>query len=171
MVFLSCCTFKDHHFYTDLLLLQALLVFILYVRSTAINPADPGIMSKFSSTCKLDLEHRLPLHSLSNKYDDNGSGLHSPTESRNSSAAQNWNKKGSEGEKEGIDVSAQPVLRKSCFGMGAIFCVLFIHEDCRKQEVPAEQQGASDEALFCTLCNAEVKQWAKNIIIMCHIKL
>ncbi|URD80449.1 S-acyltransferase [Musa troglodytarum] len=69
----------------------ALAVFILYVRCTRINPADPGIMSKFD--------------------DDSDS-----------------------------EQKSGPSLR----GI-----------DCRKHEV-TEQQPDEDDALFCTLCNAEL---------------
>uniref|UniRef100_A0A2P2N6D2 S-acyltransferase n=1 Tax=Rhizophora mucronata TaxID=61149 RepID=A0A2P2N6D2_RHIMU len=50
----------------------------------------------------------------------------------------------------------QPPTRRSCNNIGGIFCGLFVHEDCRKRDGASEQQGAAEEALFCTLCNAEV---------------
>ncbi|KAL8488803.1 hypothetical protein ACS0TY_024928 [Phlomoides rotata] len=50
----------------------ALLVFILYVRPTAINPADPGIMSKFDPELMNEAreKHDLIFHGLSRKFDE-----------------------------------------------------------------------------------------------------
>ena len=136
--------------------MQALLVFILYVRCTAINPADPGIMSKFNGgTNKLDIKHGFSVKDLPRKFDEFGSGLHSSpsTVSRSSIAAPNSSKKGSVGYTGTIDAPAQSATTKSCC-IGGIFCAICVHEDCRKQEGAAEQ--GSEEALFCTLCDAEV---------------
>ncbi|XWS47445.1 hypothetical protein CRYUN_Cryun14cG0152500 [Craigia yunnanensis] len=140
--------------------LVALLVFILYVRCTAINPADPGIMSKFyGGTNKLDRKHGLSLKDLPRKFDEFGSGLHSSpsTVSRSSIAAPNSSKKGSVGDTGTIDAPAP--TRKSCC-IGEIFCAIFVHQDCRKWEGAAEQ--GSEDALFCTLCNAEVRKFSKH---------
>ncbi|XVF81662.1 hypothetical protein PTKIN_Ptkin15bG0173300 [Pterospermum kingtungense] len=139
--------------------LVALLVFILYVRCTAINPADPGIMSKFNGgTNKLHAKHGLSVKDLPRKFDEFGSGLHSSpsTVSRSSIAAPNSSKKGEIGT---IDAPAQSATRKSCC-IGGIFCAIFVHEDCREQEGAAEQ--GSEDALFCTLCNAEVRKFSKH---------
>ncbi|XP_022771796.1 probable protein S-acyltransferase 19 isoform X7 [Durio zibethinus] len=136
--------------------LVALLVFILYVRCTAINPSDPGIMSKFNGgTNKFDIDHGLSVKDLPRKSDEFGSGLHScpSTVSRSSIGAPNSSKKGSVGDNGALNAPAQSATRKSCF-IGGIFCALFVHEDCRKQEGAAEQ--GSEDALFCTLCNAEL---------------
>jgi hypothetical protein len=35
-------------------------------------------------------------------------------------------------------------------------CAIFIKEDCRKNLDISEDQEGEDDALFCTLCNAEV---------------
>ncbi|XP_022771791.1 probable protein S-acyltransferase 19 isoform X2 [Durio zibethinus] len=142
--------------------LVALLVFILYVRCTAINPSDPGIMSKFNGgTNKFDIDHGLSVKDLPRKSDEFGSGLHScpSTVSRSSIGAPNSSKKGSVGDNGALNAPAQSATRKSCF-IGGIFCALFVHEDCRKQEGAAEQ--GSEDALFCTLCNAEVRKFSKH---------
>ncbi|ESQ56020.1 hypothetical protein EUTSA_v10024657mg [Eutrema salsugineum] len=51
---------------------------------------------------------------------------------------------------------------KSCFNPLAILCGVFVYEDCRKKEEIDEQQGDREEALFCTLCNAEVRKFSKH---------
>ncbi|XVF32030.1 hypothetical protein REPUB_Repub17cG0046400 [Reevesia pubescens] len=130
--------------------MQALLVFILYVRCIAINPADPGIMSKFNGgTNKFDIKHGLSVKDLPRKFDEFGSGLHSSpsTVSRSSIAAPNSSKKGSAGDPRTVDAPAQSVTGKSCC-IGGIFCALFVHEGCCKQEGASEQ--GSEDALFCT---------------------
>ncbi|KAE8708070.1 putative protein S-acyltransferase 19 [Hibiscus syriacus] len=116
--------------------LVALLVFILYVRCTAINPADPGIMSKFNGGSNKFENHGLSVKDLPRKNDDVGSGLHSSpsTVSRSSRAAPNSSMKGSVGDPENIDSSTH--------------------------EPPAEQ--GNEDALFCTLCNAEVRKFSKH---------
>ncbi|KAL4326285.1 hypothetical protein GQ457_11G004520 [Hibiscus cannabinus] len=141
--------------------LVALLVFILYVRCTAINPADPGIMSKFNGGSNTLENHGLSVKDLPRKYDEFGSGLHSSPSSvsRSSRAAPNSSMKGSVGDPGAIDAPTQYASRKSCC-IGGIFCALFVHEDCRKQEPPAEQ--GNEDALFCTLCNAEVRKFSKH---------
>lgn len=140
--------------------LQALIVFILYVRCTAINPADPGIMSRFYNgvTNSFNANHGLSAKDLPRKFDDGATGASSPSSvSRSSIAGANSSRKGSVGELGGVNIPAEPATR-SVGGIG-IFCALFVHEDCRKQqEGTAEHQGVEggEEALFCTLCNSEV---------------
>lgn len=141
--------------------MQALLVFILYVRSTAINPADPGIMSKFDPEfMNEEGGKREPIaHDLSRKFDEGSNGTHScaSSPSRSSFAGANSSKKGSV---ESVKSNAQvvsPRRRSSfCDFLGGIICAPFVLEDCRKQEEAAEQEGTGEDALFCTLCNAEV---------------
>lgn len=41
-----------------------------------------------------------------------------------------------------------------CSKVGGFFCGCIVKEDCRNDEDML--QGAMEEALFCTLCNAEV---------------
>lgn len=144
----------------------ALLVFILYVRCTAINPADPGIMYKFDhgatnkDNTKIGLSSNVP-----RRFDEIASREHhsSPSSaSKSSIAGANSSKKGSVSEIGGVNIPLEPTRRKSCSNVGGIFCALFVHEDCRKQEGTAEEQGTGEEALFCTLCNAEVRKFSKH---------
>ncbi|GAV58568.1 zf-DHHC domain-containing protein [Cephalotus follicularis] len=144
----------------------ALLVFILYVRCTAINPADPGIMSKFDRkvTDVLNTNHGLSASDLPRKSYILESGFNSfiSSVSRSSLAGANSSKKGSVGEIGGVDIQVEPPTKNSCNNIGEILCTVFVHEDCRKQEGAVEQHGSSEEALFCTLCNAEVRKFSKH---------
>ncbi|KFK33563.1 hypothetical protein AALP_AA5G029800 [Arabis alpina] len=139
----------------------ALIVFVLYVRCTAINPADPGIMSKFERGANRgDMGHDLTAKDISRKFDDTGSHLQSSPSvaSRTSTLPANSSVKGSVEDAQ----RAEPVRRKSYYNPLAIFCGLFVYEDCRKKEEMDELQGDREEALFCTLCNAEVRKFSKH---------
>lgn len=144
----------------------ALLVFVLYVRSTAINPADPGIMSKFDPEYMNEAggKRESMAHDLSRKFDEGSNGTHScaSSPSRSSFAGANSSRKGSV---ESVKSNAQVVSpRRSsfCHFFGGIICAPFVLEDCRKQEEAAEQEGTGEDALFCTLCNAEVRKFSKH---------
>nr|KYP68065.1 putative S-acyltransferase At4g15080 family [Cajanus cajan] len=115
----------------------ALTVFILYVRCTAINPADPGIMSKFDPRGgnRFNSAHDL-------------SGKHHVSEHDHIAAREQY--------------SPEQNNRNSCNAIGGICCILFSHEDCQKQEVTADEQAGGEDALFCTLCNAEVRKFSKH---------
>ncbi|KAG2239193.1 hypothetical protein Bca4012_023954 [Brassica carinata] len=140
----------------------ALIVFVLYVRCTAINPADPGIMSKFERGGGGDIGHHhdLPSKDVARRFSEAGSHLQSSPSvaSRTSTLPANSSVKGSVGDAQRVE----PLPRKSCFNPLAILCGVFVYEDCRKQEVIDEQQGDREEALFCTLCNAEVRKFSKH---------
>ncbi|KAL8506872.1 hypothetical protein ACS0TY_017679 [Phlomoides rotata] len=143
----------------------ALLVFILYVRSTAINPADPGIMSKFDPELMNEAreKHDLISHGLSRKFDEVSNGTHScvSSPSRSSFAGANSSKKGSvESVKSNAEVIS-PRRNSFCHYFGGFFCAIFVLEDCRKQDEAAEE-GTGEDALFCTLCNAEVRKFSKH---------
>ncbi|KAL7248943.1 hypothetical protein ACSBR1_011173 [Camellia fascicularis] len=141
--------------------LVALLVFILYVRSTAINPADPGIMSKFDFGNKPN--SKLELSTNSRKFNELGTAtLSSPSSARSSMTGVNSVRKGSE-EQTRIDTQMEPPSgRSSCHIVGGILCAAFVHEDCRKQDEAADQQGTGEDALYCTLCEAEVRKFSKH---------
>ncbi|KAJ8564380.1 hypothetical protein K7X08_000840 [Anisodus acutangulus] len=139
----------------------ALLVFVLYVRSTAINPADPGIMSKFDSGRMIDTNSK---HGLSaKKFDEHSNDAHSSlsASSRSSIAAANSIKKGQQ-EAGRLDEVVSVTRKSSCCKIGGVFCFLFVHEDCRKMDGAAEEEGTGEDALFCTLCNAEVRKFSKH---------
>lgn len=142
---------------------MALLVFILYVRCTAINPADPSIMSNFDSRVKnkLNTDHGLSEKDLPRKFNGIATGEHSSPSSASRSSVAVSSKKGSLGELGSVDIQAETTTRKSRCSIGGIFCAMFVYEDCRKQEGATDQQG-SEEALFCTLCNAQVCKFSKH---------
>ncbi|KAG2317416.1 hypothetical protein Bca52824_020538 [Brassica carinata] len=129
----------------------ALLVFVLYVRCSAINPADPRIMSIF------DLPHPLSARDISRDFNETGSQLQScpSVVSMSSTLAANSSVRGSLGD----DERADSVPRKSCYNPLAILCCVFVLEDCWKQE---EQQGDSSVGLYCMLCNSEVHKSSKH---------
>lgn len=145
----------------------ALIVFILYVRCTAINPADPGIMSKFDnqSASNINGKNGESTKDLSGRLHENGTDGHSSpySVSRSSTMASNLSKIGSAREVPKLNDHVQPgKKRSSCSGIGGIFCLLFVLEDCRKEENVEEEQGNREDALFCTLCNAEVRKFSKH---------
>jgi hypothetical protein len=43
-----------------------------------------------------------------------------------------------------------------CCGFAGLLCIMFNKEDCRKIEESELEPNNEDDALFCTLCNAEV---------------
>lgn len=151
-----------------LLTLQALVVFILYVRCTAINPADPGIMSKFDPSVehKFNSDHRIGMKHQPSENDEIAAGDRSSLSSTSRRSMTNMSKKSSMEYHDGEDISGDHNKSGSCNGICGIFCCLFVHEDCRKQEAAVEQQGGED-ALFCTLCNAEVLQ-SNSLISVWH---
>ncbi|CAL9782291.1 unnamed protein product [Musa acuminata subsp. burmannicoides] len=106
----------------------ALAVFILYVRCTRINPADPGIMSKFDDD--------------SDSEQKSGPSLQGIDDSK-------------------ANARMGPRKRTARCSLIGFICSLFVKEDCRKHEV-TEQQPDEDDALFCTLCNAEVCKFSKH---------
>ncbi|KAJ6815217.1 protein S-acyltransferase 21-like isoform X2 [Iris pallida] len=109
----------------------AISVFILYVRCTGIDPADPGILIGFDETFT---------------YRSEREGVSSE-----------------EPNKIGLKNEAQTMRHKSaaCSEIGCFFCALMVKEDCRKDEI-IEQETSNNEALFCTLCNAEVRKFSKH---------
>ncbi|KAJ6799558.1 protein S-acyltransferase 21-like isoform X2 [Iris pallida] len=108
----------------------ALSVFILYVRCTAIDPADPGILIGFEE-------------GLAHKSERDGVSTEEPN-------------------KIGLKNEAQTMKHKSatCSDIGCLFFALVVKEDCRKDDI--EEETSNDEALFCTLCNAEVRKFSKH---------
>lgn len=138
---------------------QALLVFILYVRSTAINPADPGIMSKFDGEALEARNSKLELSTKSRKFDELGTVTHSSPSSacRSSLSHVNSSRKDSVGEERRTEMQVETHSRASfCDCIGGICCGVFVHEDCRKEDGLADPQGTGEDALYCTLCEAEV---------------
>ncbi|KAK3010628.1 hypothetical protein RJ639_012331 [Escallonia herrerae] len=106
----------------------ALCVFILYVRCTAIDPADPGILIEPDKTSAYRLENDTDIRG-------NKAGLKNGGTDRRGS--------------------------KCCSTLAGVFCGFLVKEDCRKDEDLLQQSG-EEEALFCTLCNAEVRKFSKH---------
>lgn len=74
-----------------------------------------------------------------------------------------------ESTKIGFNTEEETVKHKTAsFSIGCFFCALLSKEDCRKDEDNAEQQTSIDEALFCTLCNAEVKASCLSSFFRCY---
>ncbi|KAK1278428.1 putative S-acyltransferase [Acorus gramineus] len=144
----------------------ALAVFILYVRCTAINPADPGIMSKFDRGFSNVLKDDVGLKGvkLPSNFGEVTIGTRSPSSASRSSIAASSFKRASAGLPERVDLpmSSPRKLSPPCCIVGGLFCAIFVKEDCRKHEEVSDQQGAGEDALFCTLCNAEVRKFSKH---------
>lgn len=47
-------------------------------------------------------------------------------------------------------------IDSGCSNVGCCICYCLVKEDCRKDEHHEEEPNGEEEALFCTLCNAEV---------------
>ncbi|KAK8940631.1 putative S-acyltransferase [Platanthera zijinensis] len=137
----------------------AIAVFILYVRSTRINPADPGIMSRFHGETingvrnePIDRAVDLVIENVRNRE----ARSQTPSSTVRSPPDGNVVGHASFGGDPEVNMSAVPATKRSsrCFNLGGFF--LFAKEDCRNDEI--YDQLGSDDALFCTLCNAEVLQ-------------
>ncbi|XP_074590219.1 putative protein S-acyltransferase 19 [Curcuma longa] len=146
---------------------MAVTVFVLYVRCTRINPADPGIMEKFEKGFKNQNNSKagVPRGSLSFDGDNNAPGAHSsPASTCRSSLGHSSSRKASAVvvDNPATNMSLNPQKRSSrCCILGGLMFALFVKDDCRKLEETEEQTGGED-ALFCTLCNAEVRQYSKH---------
>ncbi|PUZ52647.1 hypothetical protein GQ55_6G286800 [Panicum hallii var. hallii] len=140
----------------------AFAVFILYIRCTSINPADPGIMSQFEDGfidapgSTADIQGKgtnLP------EKTDTAAGTNSPT--CRSSLDGCSNRGGLAAGDANIDLRSQPPRNSRNCLLGGLVCALFIKEDCRKFD-DSENQVDGEDALFCTLCNAEVRKFSKH---------
>lgn len=114
----------------------ALGVLILYARCTAIDPADPGILIEPDRTSRSQCETSLP---------GNASSIEEPC-------------KTGIGFGEGSDAH-RPAF---CSKIAGIFCFFLVREDCRGDDEVIQQASGEEEALFCTLCNAEVRKFSKH---------
>ncbi|KAL4282095.1 hypothetical protein GQ457_03G037520 [Hibiscus cannabinus] len=117
---------------------QALSVFILYARCTAIDPCDPGILLEAdkASACKSHNEMDLP---------GNASSIEEPCRI---------------GLKYGSEYNRHS--SRWCSKLGGFFCACIVQEDCCKDEDLLQQHSGEEDALFCTLCNAEVRKFSKH---------
>ncbi|KAL5780892.1 hypothetical protein ACOSQ2_011629 [Xanthoceras sorbifolium] len=115
----------------------AFSVFILYVRCTAIDPADPGILLEADKTSvyKSQNDTEMP---------GNASSIEEPSRVvlRN----------GGRTDRHGSGC---------CSKIVGFCCCCIVKEDCRKDDDLLQLSGDED-ALFCTLCNAEVRKFSKH---------
>ncbi|GAB2300471.1 hypothetical protein Dimus_034513 [Dionaea muscipula] len=115
----------------------ALSVLILYVRCTAIDPADPGILIEADKT------------SAYQSYND--TNLPGNESSREESCRLG----------PGSAERSYAQGQSFCVKLGGVFCGFLVREDCRRDDEILQQSGEED-ALFCTLCNAEVRKFSKH---------
>ncbi|KAI3892288.1 hypothetical protein MKX03_030690 [Papaver bracteatum] len=116
----------------------ALSVFVLYVRCTAIDPADPGILIAGDERSAYGSQH-------TNELPGNASSTGEP---------------GKIGLKNGERSTRHDY--SFCSTLGGVFCGCMVKEDCRNDEEYMQQQAGEEDALFCTLCNAEVRKFSKH---------
>ncbi|GER29342.1 S-acyltransferase [Striga asiatica] len=117
----------------------ALSVLILYVRCTAIDPADPGIL--------IEAEKTSPHTShVGTDFPGNLSMNEEPTT------------------KVGLKNGGKPYSHDTgwCSKIAGCLCCFIVKEDCRKNEETPQEPNGEEEALFCTLCNAEVRKFSKH---------
>ncbi|KAG9132211.1 hypothetical protein Leryth_017070 [Lithospermum erythrorhizon] len=136
----------------------ALLVFILYVRSTAINPADPGIMFKFDNQLRNKATVKQEL--FSQHKGENSDGRNSAAHSSPSSISRSSIAGPTSSRRDPIETAR--MKSSFCSNTGGIMCAIFVLEDCRGKDATAEEEGAAEDALFCTLCNSEVRKFSKH---------
>ncbi|XWS26039.1 hypothetical protein CRYUN_Cryun27aG0119100 [Craigia yunnanensis] len=116
----------------------AVSVLILYVRCTAIDPSDAGILLEADETSVYKSLNEMDLPG-------NASSIEEPS-------------------KIGLKYGRQSDRHGSqcCSKLGGIFCACLVREDCRKDEDLLQQQSGEEDALFCMLCNAEVRKFSKH---------
>ncbi|CAA2989712.1 S-acyltransferase 21 [Olea europaea subsp. europaea] len=115
----------------------ALSVFILYTRCTAINPADPGILVEGDKSSTYRSHNGTEVPDISTTGDPNKMELKNGEISHRHDAG-------------------------CCSKIGGFLCCCLVTEDCRKDEDHVAEQNGEEEALFCTLCNAEVRKFSKH---------
>ncbi|XP_022772538.1 protein S-acyltransferase 21 isoform X2 [Durio zibethinus] len=121
--------------------IMALSVLILYVRCTAIDPSDPGILLEVDKTSAYKSHNEMDLPG-------------------NASSTEEPSKIGIIGLKYGRQSDRHG--SRWCSKLGGFFCACLVSEDCRKDEDLLRQQAGEEDALFCTLCNAEVRKFSKH---------
>ncbi|OMP09616.1 Zinc finger, DHHC-type, palmitoyltransferase [Corchorus olitorius] len=110
----------------------ALSVLILYVRCTAIDPADPGILLDPDRASAYKSHNEMDAHGNASSIEEPGKiGL----------------KYGRQSDRHGS---------RWCSKLGGFFCGCLVTADCRSDDDLLEQ-SAEEDALFCTLCNAEAR--------------
>eukprot|EP00250_Pteridium_aquilinum_P003737 c14036_g1_i1 orf=1-681(-) len=152
----------------------ALAVFFLYFRSTAIDPSDPGVLEKENqrSLCDVDKTHAIPGATV-NANTSQVAHIKSPlgllTPARSSSVAHSdkefdnqasWTEEG----RPSTGLRDADLGRNSgAHGLGGVLCGWLVQEDnCRDDGLRHQPPIEDEEALFCTLCNVEVRKLSKH---------
>ncbi|KAG0593250.1 hypothetical protein KC19_1G315600 [Ceratodon purpureus] len=128
-------------------------VLLLYMRCSAINPADPGVLKN------------QPL----SKHDENSSfsqisGDVTPGTSSVLSALQSdgeYDRKSSHAEQVRVGWGKTPGLC-SFTGLCMLSCGWLVQDDFCYNEAKYEHPVPEEDILFCTLCNAEVRKYSKH---------
>ncbi|KAH9315716.1 hypothetical protein KI387_024343, partial [Taxus chinensis] len=149
----------------------ALAVFLLYIRCTAIDPADPGILLNFAHTSFSNMNVKQGLSpSPSVLKLRQGEAKQSPAFSSHigSPLAIRSEKKTSPSEAGNMKLaSAGDSGKKSSQVrfLNIVGCLLFgwlFRDDSCQNEDVQQQYPVEEDALFCTLCNAEVRKFSKH---------
>lgn len=147
----------------------ALTVFLLYIRCSAIDPADPGILDTSQNLVPKQEKGSLSGSSLTLSLAQGGNGQ-SPglsTPGMSSSLAQydkHSNKVCNAEEGRMWDVtrlSGRQNRLLLVFSLGWMLGWLVKEDNCRKEGIQ-HQVAAEEDVLFCTLCNAEVRKFSKH---------
>ncbi|XP_024378493.1 protein S-acyltransferase 21 [Physcomitrium patens] len=138
----------------------AFVVFVLYVRCTAIDPADPGVIisQKHRKQYVKDTPESLEIVP---EPSGNGSSLHtSNPPSMAPSVKENEHKDVSM--EEGEAQTHRSPRKCSCAGLcGLLFGWMLASDDCCRSS-DSQQPEAENEILICTLCKAEVHKFSKH---------
>ncbi|KAJ4963647.1 hypothetical protein NE237_023586 [Protea cynaroides] len=118
----------------------AISVFILYVRCTGIDPSDTGILNSREEISAYRSQNNNDLPELGDAVPI---GEHKQVEMRNGERSTHHNS-------------------SCCPKIGGFFCGFLVKEDCRNDVDFMHQQAGEEDALFCTLCNAEVRKFSKH---------
>ncbi|XP_047325864.1 protein S-acyltransferase 21-like [Impatiens glandulifera] len=116
----------------------ALSVFVLYIRCTGIDPADPGILIEPDKT---------PPYILPNDTVVPGNG--SSVEEADKIERRNRER----------TYMHEPGC---CAKVGGFLCGCVVIGDCRNDEEFMRQHSGEEDALYCTLCSAEVRKFSKH---------
>jgi len=137
--------------------LQAFTVFVLYVRCSAIDPADPGVFGN-QPLSKHDEKSSFSQASAAMTPAVTGAPL-SPALSSPHSVLQSekdYDRRASYAEQGRVGWNAAPSLC-SFAGFCGLCCGWMVIEDKCFNEGRLQQPVPEEDVLFCTLCNAEVR--------------
>lgn len=136
-------------------LLQALSVFLLYVRCSAINPADPGVLGN-QSLSKNDEKSSFSQISatLTAELDDPSSPA-VPSALSAVHSDKDLDQKFTYTEQGRIGWNKPPSIC-SFAGLCGLCCGWLVTDDHCINDAKFEQPVPEEDILFCTLCNAEV---------------